>query len=107
MSQNKLDEIRKKYQSSLQSKADELEQCWRSAESSFFSENTVATLRGRVHNLGGSAGMYGYDTVAATAKRVESQLSSGPEDSASWRKQVKEDVQQLVSLLRDEATAVS
>jgi len=107
MTQTKLDEIRKKYQASLQTKADELEQSWRSAESSFFSETSVAELRKRVHNLGGSAGMYGYHSVAAGAKNVESQLSDGPEDSAGWRKQVKDDVQHLVDLLRDEATAIS
>jgi len=103
MTSDRLDKIRAKYRESLSSKAQELEQSWRSAESSFFTDATIDDLRGRVHNLGGSAGMYGYDRLAQLAKSVETRLLEKSTDSATWRTELRDQVGSLIGMLKEES----
>jgi len=101
MTDERLAKIREQYRESLAGKADDLESCWRSAQSDFLALERVGELRNLVHKLGGSAGMYGYDMLASNAKALERQLVDGPIDTSDRRKSVAEGVAQLLTLLRN------
>ena len=101
MTDDRLAQIQERYRESLDGKADDLEACWRSAQSDFLAEDRVSELRNLVHKLGGSAGMYGYDTLAGSAKALEREITKGPVDSSERRKTVADGVSALLTMLRN------
>ena len=74
MSKQRREELDKRFKASLSEKVKLLDHAWITARSEQWSQEGISKLRHFIHNLAGSAGLYGYDKLSDTAKQIDNLL---------------------------------
>lgn len=77
----KLEQLKEKYNASLPSKLEYLEQLWLSCIDQRFTSESLNELEAGLHKLSGSAGLYGHADISACAKRFECLVMQHKHDS--------------------------
>ena len=73
--QMRLQQMRDNYKQSLPAKKNDLEEAWASCMQSQWEGDAVAELKSLAHKLGGSAGLYGFDTLGEASRALDAGLS--------------------------------
>ena len=71
------------YHQSLPAKSEAVSNQWEQVKQGDFDPELCLQLQNMMHKLAGSAGMYGYDSLAKKAREVEGALMSGVDTSAA------------------------
>ncbi|MCG8464925.1 MAG: Hpt domain-containing protein [Xanthomonadales bacterium] len=95
--QSALHQAQLRYRAQLQERANDLEKLWQAAADG--DEESYTELLRHLHRLGGSAGMYGLETLGQSAKAAY----KGCQLLAPGQRQQSPSMQQLLKMMRDMA----